>query len=383
MKSAPVASPESDEIDVLNVISQHLRISVADEDLGQLAIQWMARRIPARAFAVQYLPVAGDRESAFRYKARTRSTLLTSGGFPLDNRQFTQLVRPLKLVAGSKPFVFDSSAEEFSEWPFPEVRQGMVAPLWEGSRVFGYLAAVNHVDDQPFQAHAAKFLVTLGTLLGIHCGNRELYRQQADLLANVVRALVSAIDAKDPYTCGHSDRVARVAVRIALEMRCSPKLLSTIYMSGLLHDVGKIGIDDQVLRKPGRLSDAEYEHIKIHPEMGQRILGDLTPLADVLPGVLHHHEQWNGEGYPHRLASNDIPEIARILAVADAYDAMTSDRPYRKGMPLEKVDAILRDGAGKHWDPAVIGAYFRVKEDIADICSQDRAQRTPNQPEWI
>ena len=166
-------------------------------------------------------------------------------------------------------------------------------------------------------------------------------------------------------------------------MRCSPKLLNTIYMSGLLHDVGKIGIDDQVLRKPGRLSDAEYEHIKIHPEMGQRILGDLKPLADVLPGVLHHHEQWNGEGYPHRLASTDIPEIARILAVADAYDAMTSDRPYRKGMPLEKVDAILRDGAGKHWDPAVISAYFRVKEDIEAICSQDRAQRTPNQPEWI
>lgn len=107
-------------------------------------------------------------------------------------------------------------------------------------------------------------------------------------------------------------------------------------MSGLLHDVGKIGIDDNVLRKAGRLTDAEFEHIKKHPELGYKILADIKQLSDVLPAVLHHHEQWDGKGYPMGLSGEDIPQLARIMSVADAYDAMTSDRPYRAGMPDEK-----------------------------------------------
>ena len=203
---------------------------------------------------------------------------------------------------------------------------------------------------------------------------RELGRQHSTLLANVVRALVSAIDAKDPYTCGHSDRVARYAVCLALEMRCSPHLLNTIYTAGLLHDVGKIGIHEQVLRKPGRLTDEEYEHIKAHPELGYHIRADVKPLGEVLPAVLYHHEQWNGLGYPHGLAAEDIPRMARIIAVADAYDAMTSDRPYRSGMPTEEVDQIFRDGAGKHWDPEVIEAYLATQEDLKAIARHDRSR---------
>ena len=138
-----------------------------------------------------------------------------------------------------------------------------------------------------------------------------------------------------------------------------------------------------MLRKTERLTEAEYEHVKIHPEMGHRILADLKPLADVLPAVLHHHEQWNGGGYPHRLAGTQIPIIARILAVADAYDAMTSDRPYRKGMDTEKVDAILHEGAGKQWDPDVINAYLRVKEDVEHIAKWDRAGHSVIERDWL
>ena len=142
-----------------------------------------------------------------------------------------------------------------------------------------------------------------------------------------MRALTSAIDAKDPYTCGHSDRVARIAVRLAKELGCDAEMLHTLYMAGLLHDIGKIGIDDAVLRKPGKLTEAEFEHIKQHPELGYRILADIKQLADVLPAVLHHHEQWDGKGYPFKLAGDQIPLIARIVAVADAYDAMTQRPP--------------------------------------------------------
>jgi len=129
-------------------------------------------------------------------------------------------------------------------------------------------------------------------------------------------------------------------VRLAKELGCDAKLLHTIYMAGLLHDIGKIGIDDAVLRKPGKLTEAEFDHIKQHPELGYRILADLHQLADVLPAVLHHHEQWDGKGYPFKLAGEQIPFIARILAVADAYDAMNSDRPYRRGMPVDRVEVV-------------------------------------------
>jgi HD-GYP domain-containing protein (c-di-GMP phosphodiesterase class II) len=135
----------------------------------------------------------------------------------------------------------------------------------------------------------------------------------------------------------------------------------------LLHDVGKIGIDDEVLRKPGKLTEAEYEHIKSHAEIGFKILNDIKQLDEVLPVVLHHHEQWDGRGYPQGLAGESIPLLARIVAVADSFDAMGSDRPYRQGMSDEKLDAILRDGSGKQWDAQVVEAFFRARDAIREI----------------
>ena len=168
---------------------------------------------------------------------------------------------------------------------------------------------MNHVEGDEFGTVEASLLNSVAAILGIHSGNIELYRQQSELLAGVVRALTSAIDAKDPYTCGHSDRVARVAVRLAQELGCDASTLNTIYLSGLLHDIGKIGIDDSVLRKPGKLTDAEYEHIKRHVEIGHQILRDLKKLDDVLPVVLHHHESWDGAGYPEQACRRAHPAL--------------------------------------------------------------------------
>lgn len=361
-----------EEISLLYTITQNLRISRSDEELGQLAIEWLVDCVSASSFAIQYLPVTEQGDST--YKARTRPNLITSGDCPVDETQFRTLINEFEISSSACPFIANEKATTEKDWFGRGVRQVIIVPLCEGENVFGWLAAFNHVDDCEFGTVEANLLSSVGALLGIHSGNRDLYRQQSELLANIVRALVSAIDAKDPYTSGHSDRVARYAVRIALEMRVSSKLLNTIYMSGLLHDVGKIGIDDNVLRKAGRLTDAEYEHIKLHPQLGHKILADIKQLADVLPAVLHHHEQWDGKGYPHGLAGEEIPQIARIMAVADAYDAMTSDRPYRNGMPDEKVDGIFKQGAGAHWDQAVVDAYFRAKEDIEAIRWHERPE---------
>ncbi|MEI7688441.1 MAG: HD-GYP domain-containing protein, partial [Planctomycetota bacterium] len=247
---------------------------------------------------------------------------------------------------------------------------------------FGWLAAVNHVGDAEFGTVEASLMSSVAAILGIHSGNTQLYQQQRDLFAGMVRAMTSAIDAKDPYTCGHSDRVARVSMRLAEELGFDRKQLDTIYLSGLLHDVGKIGIDDDVLRKPGKLTDAEYDHMKTHSEIGFRILSDIPRLGEVLPVVLHHHEQWNGKGYPHGLAGEAIPLMARIVAVADSFDAMGSDRPYRSGMPDEKLDAILHDGAGQQWDANVVAAFFRARQDIREIARQTADEAASHRQDW-
>jgi putative nucleotidyltransferase with HDIG domain len=194
------------------------------------------------------------------------------------------------------------------------------------------------------------------------------------MMAGIVRALTAAIDAKDQYTCGHSERVARIAVRLAQELKCDGSTLNMIYLAGLLHDIGKIGIADKLLHKPGRLSDDEYQQIKTHTEIGHRILRDLKKLDNILPVILHHHEAWDGGGYPLRLHADEIPLAARIVAVADSYDAMGSDRPYRKGMSAERIEEIFRRGAGLQWDPEVITAFFRARDDIREIVEEQRRE---------
>ncbi len=369
-----------EEICLLHGVTQNLRIKSDEEQLCGMVLRWLLDCLPTQSVAIQLLPVA--KEGQITYRARTRNTLLTAGQCPVNNEQFSQLIETLHLEAGCGPLVANRTVTEAEGWPLPAVRELIVVPMTEGDRVFGWLAVLNHATGGEFGTIEASLLNSIGAMLGIHSSNRDLYRQQSEFLASVVRAMTSAIDAKDQYTCGHSDRVARISVRLAKELDCESEMLHTLYMAGLLHDIGKIGIDDAVLRKPGKLTDAEFEHIKQHPELGYRILADIKPLADVLPAVLHHHEQWDGRGYPFKLSGDQIPYIARIVAVADAYDAMTGDRPYRPGMPIERVEQIFKNGAGQQWDAEVIRAYFTAREDIHTIASEERANLTLDVQQW-
>jgi HD-GYP domain-containing protein (c-di-GMP phosphodiesterase class II) len=369
-----------EEICLLHSLTQNLRLRSDDESLCRLVLGCVLDCVPARSAAIQLLPVA--KEGQITYKARTESVLFSSGACPITDSEFTRLTETLELAASGGPRVVNRRFTAADGWPFPDVRQLVIVPMPEGDRVFGWLAIFNHIGDEEFGTVEASLLNSIGSMLGIHSSNRDLYRVQSEFLASVVRAFTSAIDAKDPYTCGHSDRVARVAVRLAKELNCDAELLHTLYMAGLLHDVGKIGIDDTVLRKPDKLTPEEFEHIKQHPELGYRILADIAQLAAVLPAVLHHHEQWDGRGYPMKLVSDQIPLIARIVAVADAFDAMSSDRPYRKGMSVEKVNEIFKKGAGQQWDPEVIAAYFSAFDDIMEIARHERANLTLDVEQW-
>lgn len=371
-----------EEISLLYGLTQNLRISSSDSQLGDLALNWLLEVIPCRGLSILYQQHERRRsqsESSTQYD----SHLLSVGENCADSQMLSHLVKKLNLNEKRSAFVANQRITERPDWPCPEIRQIIAVPLVEGDNIFGWLFAINHSEDKGFGTVEASLLSSVGTILGIHSGNIELYRRQSEFVTSVVRALTSAIDAKDPYTCGHSDRVARLAVRLAQEMGLDNETLNLLYMAGLLHDVGKIGIDDSVLRKPGRLTDEEYEHIKLHPELGCNILSGLKQLEAVLPVVLHHHEQWDGHGYPHKLAGETIPKLARITAVADAFDAMTSDRPYRKGMPEDRVNQIFREGSGTQWDPEVIEAFFAAREDINNIMSDERIGQGFDVSNWI
>jgi hypothetical protein len=358
-----------EEIELLCRLTQDLKISKSDEDLGRVALEWMEGVVPAAGLAIQLLPTP-DTARPTIHAARDHTVLLTRGQCPLDAAQFSELIACLVPRTSHEPIIVNRSITGQAGWPYPQVRQMIAVALSESENVFGWLAALNHVGDGEFGTAEASLLSSVAAILGIHSGNIDLYRQQSELLGGIVRALSSAIDAKDAYTCGHSDRVARVAVCLAEQLGCDAKTIETLYLAGQLHDIGKIGVDGDVLCKAGRLSDEEYEHIKHHVEIGHHILHDLERLEEVLPIVLHHHESWNGGGYPHKLESKRIPLAARILAVADAFDAMSSDRPYRKSMPDDQVDRILRAGAGQQWDPQVIDAFFQVRDHIRRLCRE-------------
>lgn len=361
-----------EEISLLCRLTQNLKISESDESLSQVALEWMKDIVPATGLAIQLLPVPTSDKPTI-HTPRSRAVLVKQGDCPVNVAQFSELIAHLGPTASRKPIIVNRSTTGQPNWPYPGIRQMIAVALAEGEQIFGWLAAFNHANDADFGSVEAGLLSSVAAILGIHSGNIDLYRQQTELLAAIVRSLTSAIDAKDSYTCGHSDRVARVAVRLAEEMGCDPKTVQTLYLAGQLHDIGKIGIDDDVLQKAGRLSEDEFEHIKQHVEIGHHILHDLAKLEEVLPVVLHHHESWDGHGYPNKLDTEQIPLAARILAVADAFDAMSSDRPYRKCMPDDNVDRILRAGAGQQWDPQVIDAFFRIREDIRRICHEDGA----------
>ena len=189
---------------------------------------------------------------------------------------------------------------------------------------------------------------------------KQAAKENQELFFNSIRALAAAIDAKDPYTRGHSERVARYAVVLAKNMGLPPDEVRKVRISALLHDVGKIGIDDRILRKPTALTDEEFEVMKTHPVKGALIMGQIPQLKEVIPGMRHHHEKWAGDGYPDGLRGEEIPRLARIIAVADTFDAMTTTRPYQKAMKLDYVVSRIRSFSGIRFDPEVISALDRA-----------------------
>ncbi len=252
--------------------------------------------------------------------------------------------------------------------PGPEPSSAVILPLESTSKT--WLVAVGLDPDAPMDESDLRIIRVVWRLQLGHERHIALYENLKETLFGIVQCLSTAIDAKDAYTCGHSERVARIAVRLGEAMGLSRGETSDLYLAGLLHDVGKIGIRDEVLCKPGPLTPEEEEHIREHPIIGERIIMNVSRLAYLRPGIRGHHERFDGGGYPDGLAGEAIPPIARIVAVADSCDAMMAARRYRPALPPARIEAIFREGAGKQWDPEIIRCFFTCRHDLYEVCQR-------------
>lgn len=197
----------------------------------------------------------------------------------------------------------------------------------------------------------------------LHDKNEELERAYLDTIG----ILRQTVEAKDPYTRGHSDRVSEYSVLIGKKLGLDEKTLHILKIGGLFHDIGKIGIPDSILLKESKLSDEEYSQIKNHPMIGVHMLGDAAIFTDILPIVKHHHERYDGRGYPSQLVGDDIPYVARIVAVADTFDAMTSKRSYRDSLPIDVVRAEIERCSGTQFDPNIAKVFLDIMDNDFDL----------------
>jgi HD-GYP domain-containing protein (c-di-GMP phosphodiesterase class II) len=283
---------------------------------------------------------------------------VTGDGHPSPDRILELARRLLHQATPDTPIILGPSTGH----PGTNAAEGAVLahPIGRDA-VLGLLIAGDRQGSDPAVTSAdMKLLGATATHLAIFQENAALYEDLNSMFLGTLEALTSSIDAKDRYTCGHSQRVAHLTQQLARAAGLDEALVGRMRVAGLVHDVGKIGVPERVLTKPGRLNDEEFAWIRRHPEIGHRILKDIPQLADVLPGVLHHHERWDGRGYPAGLHGAGIPLVARLITLADSFDAMSSTRTYRAAMSRRDALAEIRRAAGSQFDPELAPIFARL-----------------------
>lgn len=238
-----------------------------------------------------------------------------------------------------------------------KVHSMMCAPLKAKEEVIGLLR-LGSADELAYTAEDLKLFNTLATLAAVAIENANLYEQLKEAFYTTVYTLAETIEKRDPYTGNHTKRVMEYSLAIGRTLGLAEEDMSRLQLSAVLHDIGKIGIRDSVLLKEGPLDDEEFAQIKMHTIYGEEIISRIKELKSAIPGIKQHHEKVNGRGYPLGLSGEEIDVTARIIAVADSFDAMTTDRPYRKGLTLDQAFDELRKWSGSQFDPAIVDAFF-------------------------
>ena len=266
---------------------------------------------------------------------------------------------PLIVNAPEKDSRFFRGVDERTEF---KTRNIICVPVKVKERTIGVLEAINKKEGEDFDEEDLSLFTSLADQVAIALDNARLYQELEEMFFQTAESLADAIEKRDPYTGGHTQRVTMYSLATAKHLPLKPIELKWLKISAVLHDIGKIGIDDQILKKPERLNPEEYNAIKQHANMGAEIIDHIKQLKNIIPGVKYHHEQLDGTGYPEGLKGEKIPIIAKIVSVADTYDAMTTDRPYRRGLSKELAIKELRRCSGAQFDKDVVEAFVKAYE---------------------
>jgi len=365
-----------EELVLLHKLSTNMKVTEQDANFLQMACDSLTEIVSVEGIAILLeKTIEGEKKLV---------VAAGSGLIDIDERMAGILhCRLTDEINEGREALLDSEVDSPFKYDWPENIKNIIAvPLCgkektdsplshkirDGSYIVGLMVAINRIDKQDFDSTDVKLFNSVANGCAVFVENGRLFSDLKELFIGSLKALTSSIDAKDKYTRGHSERVAfisrwiakRLAEKQPLEQsigHLSMERINKIYLAGLLHDIGKIGIDEAVLRKEGKLTEQELNRIRAHPSIGASILGAIKQMRDIVPGVLSHHERIDGQGYPQGLASEQIPLIGKIVGLADSFDAMTSERAYRDARTVEQALEEIEKGLGTQFDQT-IGRVF-------------------------
>lgn len=294
------------------------------------------------------------------------------GSWEIINKELVLLKRAIIANDMHTNRIFRSEHLPFCGECLP-LRSILAVPLVKENIIVGALIVGNRGrPGHRFTRDDEKLLAALSNHVAVALQNAKLYQSLNELFISTTTALVRAMEAKDRYTSGHSERVMKYSMAIGREMRLAEEDLENLRLASILHDVGKIGIRENILLKPGKLTQAQREAIETHSLIGKMIVEKVKNSDKIIPGIIEHHERFDGRGYPHHLKGRAISLQGRIIAVADVYDAVTTDRPYQRKLTPEKAYSLIVDSSGINFDPVVVRAFrrsFSRRQDIWGLCN--------------
>lgn len=322
-------------------------------------------RMATRAVWVQFLvPSDGGVISLVKSPHGEGEGIPDTGGHP-PKSLVDQVLRVRSPILAPRRWKHGDPSSNTGSSHRDDLSQILVPVLIKGELI-GIIHAGGKLQGEDFQRQDLILVSELAKRAALGLENKYLYESVFDVLMSTLHSLVSTIEARDLYTKQHSQRVTDIAMVIADHMGCTPEQLDTLRVAGYLHDLGKLGVKDSVLLKPGPLTEEEFAQIKAHPVIGEGIIAPIGFLPEERALIRHHHERWDGKGYPDGLSGDSIPFLARILTVADVFDALTSDRPYRPAMSVEQgAEEILRC-TGTQFDPLVARAFQEVLPTLTE-----------------
>jgi len=366
-----------EELVLLHKLSTNMKVTESDANYLQMACDSLTDIIGVEGIAVLLEKTVDDE----------KQLVLAAGSGLMDvNEQMAAVLqtRLVEEINNGKDALLDSKVDSPFKYDWSDNIESIIAvPLHSNQRLgprlaqkaqndgsmVGLMVAINRIDKQDFDSTDVKLFNSVANGCAVFIENGRLFRALKEFFIGSLKALTSSIDAKDPYTRGHSERVAFIsrwiAERLAEKELLEEEQIHKIYLAGLLHDIGKVGIDEAVLRKKGKLTQQELNHIRAHPSIGAGILGEIKQMRDIVPGVLYHHERVDGKGYPSGLTGEQIPRIGKIVGLADSFDAMTSKRTYRGALTVEQALAEIEKGLGTQFDEEV-GRVF-IESDVYEL----------------